>query len=76
MLKLKVEDAEDLQIFSACIQDAFFKLEDATFVEETQSFVMLIDRYCWEQENLEKKQFFISKAALHIEMANSYEFFF
>ena len=76
MLKLKVEDAEDLQILSACVQDALFKLEDATFVEGSQSFIMLLDRYCWEKEDLDKKAYYRSKAALHIEMANGYELFF
>jgi len=73
MLKLKVETLEDLKILSACVQDAKFQLNEVTFLEDSKSFILMLDRYCWEQENLENNDFFRSASALHIESAEAYQ---
>lgn len=49
-LKLYARDAEDMQIVSACLQDAVGQIGDMAYLEAERRFVMLSNRYCWEDE--------------------------
>ncbi|MBT7642826.1 MAG: DUF2948 family protein [Rhodobiaceae bacterium] len=49
-LKLYARDGDDMAVLSACLQDGVAQLGDMTFIQEERRFVMLVNRYCWEQE--------------------------
>lgn len=47
-LKLRAEDAEDLDIVSACLQDAIVPLSDMEYLPEERRFVLVVNRFRWE----------------------------
>jgi hypothetical protein len=47
-LKLRGEDAADLAVISAVLQDALLPIVDMTFLAEEQRFVLVANRFCWE----------------------------
>ena len=49
-LKLYARDAEDMAVISAHLQDAVGRIGDMAYEAEAQRFVLLTNRYCWEQE--------------------------
>jgi Protein of unknown function (DUF2948) len=48
-LKLRARDADDLQVLSACLQDAILPIGDMTFERAARRFVMVANRFCWER---------------------------
>jgi hypothetical protein len=48
-LKLRARDADDLQVLSACLQDAILPIGDMTFERDARRFVMVANRFCWER---------------------------
>jgi hypothetical protein len=50
-LKLRAEDDEDIQVLSACLQDALVAVGDMKFLKEERQFVFVANRFCWEDEN-------------------------
>lgn len=47
-LKLRAQDAEDLEILSSCLQDALVRLGDMTYLAEERRFVLVANRFKWE----------------------------
>lgn len=47
-LKLRGEDAEDLQVIAACLQDAIVTVSDMAFLPAEHRFVALLNRFRWE----------------------------
>jgi len=47
-LKLRAEDAEDLAVISACLQDALVAVRDLAYVSEERSFLFVANRFRWE----------------------------
>ncbi len=47
-LKLRAEDAEDLTIMSAYLQDAITMMGDIVYLRDSRRFVMMMNRYVWE----------------------------
>ena len=47
-LRLKAEDLDDLQVISACVQDAVVKVGDMAYVPRTRQFAVMLNRYRWE----------------------------
>lgn len=47
-LKLRAEDAEDLAIISACLQDALVSVRDLAYVLEDHTFLLVANRFRWE----------------------------
>jgi Protein of unknown function (DUF2948) len=47
--KLRAEDADDLAVISACLQDALVAVRDLAFVQQDRTFVMVANRFRWEQ---------------------------
>lgn len=47
-LKLRAEDAEDLRIIAACLQDALITLSDVQFQREQGCFMLVANRFRWE----------------------------
>lgn len=47
-LRLRAEDAEDLRIIAACLQDALVTLSDIQFQREQRCFMLVANRFRWE----------------------------
>jgi hypothetical protein len=47
-LRLIAEDADDLRVVSACVQDALAKVGDITYLPKTRQFALLLNRFRWE----------------------------
>ena len=48
-LKLMALDAQDLEIISAHVQDAVFKVEGISYTPRTGSFALVVNRFGWEK---------------------------
>lgn len=48
-LKLKVEDAEDLEVASSVLQDAVVPVADIGYFPERQCFALVASRFRWER---------------------------
>ncbi|MGD9650528.1 MAG: DUF2948 family protein [Dongiaceae bacterium] len=46
-LKLKAEDAEDVAVIAALVQDAIVQVGDMALLPD-QKFILLFSRFCWE----------------------------
>lgn len=49
LLKLMAEDAADLEIIGAAVQDALLRVGDINFDKRARRFAMLLNRFCWER---------------------------
>jgi hypothetical protein len=47
-LKLRAEDAEDLAVISACLQDALVPVRDLAYVPVDRAFLFVANRFRWE----------------------------
>jgi len=47
--KLRAEDADDLAVISACLQDALVAVRDLAFVQQDLRFLMVANRFRWER---------------------------
>ena len=50
-LKLRAEDADDLAVLSACLQDAVVAVRDLAYFPEHKSFVLVASRFRWERSH-------------------------
>lgn len=48
-LKLRAEDADDLAVLSACLQDALVPVRDLAYVPDQKIFVFVANRFRWER---------------------------
>ncbi|PYE46646.1 hypothetical protein DFI02_101791 [Rhizobium sp. PP-F2F-G20b] len=48
-LKLMALDAQDLEIVSAHVQDAVFKVEGISYAPRTGTFALVVNRFVWEK---------------------------
>ena len=48
-LRLRAEDAEDLAVISACLQDALVSVRDLAYDRDTRTFVLVANRFRWEE---------------------------
>ena len=47
-LRLRAEDAEDLAVISACLQDALVSVRDLAYDREARTFFLVANRFRWE----------------------------
>jgi hypothetical protein len=47
LLKLRAEDAEDLLVISACLQDALVPVRDLAYIPEERTFLFVANRFRW-----------------------------
>ena len=47
-LRLRAEDAEDLAVISACLQDALVSVRDLAYDQVARNFVLIANRFRWE----------------------------
>jgi hypothetical protein len=56
-LKLRAQDAEDIQVIGAVLQDAIAPVCDMLFKPDEKNFVMVVHRFRWDQMKAEQKAF-------------------
>jgi hypothetical protein len=66
LLKLAAEDAADLEIIGAAVQDALVRVGDVSFDRKARRFAMLVNRFRWEEAG-EAGPFARVRAALSFE---------
>jgi len=54
LLRLRAEDAEDLAVLSACLQDAVIAIRETTFLPGECRFVFVANRFRWEDADKER----------------------
>lgn len=47
-LKIRVEDKDDLQVISACLQDALIPLSGINYDPKLKQLHIVANRFCWE----------------------------
>lgn len=47
-LRLRAEDAEDLAVISACVQDALVSVRDLAYDPDARNFLLVANRFRWE----------------------------
>lgn len=47
-LKLRTQDADDLTVVSACLQDSIIPINDMGYLPDQQRFVFVANRFRWE----------------------------
>jgi len=47
-LRMVAEDTDDLQVISACLQDALVPLSGMEYDQESKNFHLIANRFCWE----------------------------
>ncbi len=50
-LRLSAEDRADLEILSACLQDAVTQVRDLVFLPQARRFAMVVNRFRWESKS-------------------------
>jgi hypothetical protein len=48
VLKLRAEDADDLAVISACLQDSLVPVRDLAYDAEAGTFLLVANRFRWE----------------------------
>jgi Protein of unknown function (DUF2948) len=48
-LRLRAEDADDLAVISACLQDALVAVRDFAYMAEDRTFLVVANRFRWER---------------------------
>ncbi len=49
LLRLKAEEAADLEVISSCLQDAIARVDDMTHIPRLRRFAMVLTRFRWEK---------------------------
>jgi hypothetical protein len=49
LLKLRAEDADDLAVISAVVQDALIAVKDLTYDRTQRRFTLVVNRFRWER---------------------------
>lgn len=57
-LKLRAEDAEDVSVLSAVLQDALVAVGEMTYQPEERRFVLVANRFRWEPEAAAQRRSF------------------
>jgi len=50
-IKLRAQDAGDLAVISACLQDALVSVRDLAFDRDARRFVLIANRFRWERHH-------------------------
>lgn len=66
-LRLSAEDQADLEIISACLQDAVTQVRDLVFLPQARRFALVVNRFRWEGEGAFRKRRERVRSGLHFE---------
>jgi Protein of unknown function (DUF2948) len=64
VLKLAAEDADDLAVISAHMQDALVRVGDIRYLKKSHKFALVANRFAWEAEGPERR-----RSGLHVNNA-------
>ena len=73
-LKLRAEDADDLAVISACLQDAVFAVGEMAFEPVDHRFAAIVVRRCWESGAGDAEPVRVpgqAKAAIHFDSVSA-----
>lgn len=54
LLRVRAEDGDDLQVLSAAMQDAVFRVGDASYEAKARRFTIVANRFRWETGRTER----------------------
>ena len=57
-LSLAAQNEQDLVVISTLCQDSIVKVTNIKWAKKSKRFYLLINRYCWEFNDLSKKKIF------------------
>jgi hypothetical protein len=63
-LKLRAEDAEDLQVLASSLQDALLQVADMAYLTDQRRFALVFSRFCWERTEGQGQQFLRTHCAV------------
>lgn len=66
-LRLSAEDAADLEVISACLQDAVLQVRDLAFLPHARRFALVVNRFRWEAVGGRRRTQERVRAGLHFE---------
>ncbi len=68
-IKLLIQDAEDLAVVAAHLQDSVVRVGDMRYLPRERRFVVLLNRFCWENAEEGKRlgPFRRARAGLHFD---------
>ena len=69
-LKLQAIAAEDVEIISALLQDGLVASSDLHYQKDEASFVMVINRFCWEQVDDSESETQSNRCLCGVKVAN------
>lgn len=67
MLRLTAQDADDLNVISAQMQDAVLKFADLDFNAKRRRFVLVANRFAWDDEKTKQRR----RTGLHFDHVKS-----
>ncbi len=70
-LRLRAEDAEDLAVISACLQDALVPVRDLAYDRSAQIFMTVANRFRWEANHGSDRRFERTLCALTFDRVES-----
>ena len=65
-LRLRAEDAEDVTVLAACLQDATLRAADMAWQPQQRRFAMVLNRFRWEDENRVDARGKLKRALPHV----------
>ena len=69
-LKLQAVALEDVKILSALLQDGLVAASDLHYQKNEASFVMVINRFCWEQADESKSEIQLNRCLCGLKVAH------
>lgn len=54
-LKILAKTTQDLKVLSACLQDGLVPLKETEYDKNQKQFILLVNRYRWEEDATESK---------------------
>ncbi|MFC3675303.1 DUF2948 family protein [Ferrovibrio xuzhouensis] len=73
-LRLRAEDAEDVIVLSACLQDATIRCADMTWQPQQRRFALVLNRFRWEDEGQADARRGLIRIEPHIRVAAGLHF--
>ena len=70
-LKLSALDADDLSVISAAIQDSLVAVRDCVYFAGEKRFVLLLNRFCWEDDPGDETRHWRTHSALVFNAVNA-----
>ena len=69
-LKLRAVAAEDIGILSALLQDGLIAASDMHYQKNEASFLMVINRFCWEQADASESETQLNRCLCGLKVGN------